>query len=276
VEEELQDPLERMAATARIVFFAGLPGTGKSFFARQLTEHADAAGRIVHLLEWDVVRPIFEATPSGRRYPMRDGVTQPMIRKAAGIWVRQAILNWNELNPTRPNLLIGETPLVGNRFVELVRVHNDRAEDLLTDEATIFAVPIPSAAVRLHLEEERARRSAAEQDDAGGAVPGVMVALWDELVEVSRKLGIPGTRATGSIPYDPVLYERVYRRILSRRRRHVFHVEELSLPGPPRAKIPTREFVPTPDEADLIIRETEARYPRREAVAREMENWYVV
>jgi len=280
VDGEQVDPLEQLAQTARIVCFAGLPGTGKSFFGRKLAELGSARGRNIHLLQWDAVRPAFEASPSGRRYPMQAGVTHPMIRKAAGVWVRQAVLAWHELHPAEMNLLIGETPLVGNRFVELIRRHNDRSEALLASEVCVFAVPVPSAAVRRELEQARAKRSAADGHDLGGAAPAVLEAAWDELVEVSRKLGIPGTGAgTGSLPYDPVLYERVYRRILANRRRQVFHVDELDLvsvaaAGPP--KFTMHPVVPTPDEAELTIRETEARYRRPVALEREMENWYVV
>jgi len=122
VDEERQDPLQQLAQTARIVFFAGLPGTGKSFFIRRLAEFADAAGRRISLLQWDVVRPVFETSPAGRRYPMEDGVTQPMIRKAVGVWVRRAVMGWHELHPTaeqqrllyrwlvdRPGVLTGDS-----------------------------------------------------------------------------------------------------------------------------------------------------------------------
>src|SRR6266478_3460037 len=80
----------------RMVFFAGLPGTGKSLLVHQLTHLADASGRSVHLLQWDVARPVFEASPVGRRYPLAGGVTHPVIRKAAGRWVRQAVAEWSE------------------------------------------------------------------------------------------------------------------------------------------------------------------------------------
>ena len=81
------------------------------------------------------------------------------------------------------------------------------------------------------------------------------------------------------MPYDPVLYERVYRRVLANRRRHVFHVEELepvSVAAGAPPKFAMHDVIPTPDEADLTIRETEARYRRPAALEREMENWYVV
>src|SRR5919201_3102249 len=59
-DRRLADHLDGLAAQ-RMVFFAGLPGTGKSFLVHQLTHLAVARGRRVHLLQWDVARPMFEA-----------------------------------------------------------------------------------------------------------------------------------------------------------------------------------------------------------------------
>ena len=75
----------RTLAAGRMVFVAGLPGTGKSLLAHQLAHVASDAGRQVHLLQWDVARPVFEASPAGRRYPLADGVTHAVIRRAAGL-----------------------------------------------------------------------------------------------------------------------------------------------------------------------------------------------
>jgi MoxR-like ATPase len=58
----------RALAARRMVFVVGLPGTGKSLVVHQLVHVASAAGRAVHLLQWDVARPGFEASPAGRRY----------------------------------------------------------------------------------------------------------------------------------------------------------------------------------------------------------------
>jgi hypothetical protein len=79
--------LEALAGL-RMVFFAGLPGTGKSLFVHQLVHLAQDRGRLVHLLQWDVARPVFEASPAGQRYPVVNGVTHVLIRRAAGLWSR--------------------------------------------------------------------------------------------------------------------------------------------------------------------------------------------
>src|SRR5215467_10104265 len=131
---------ERIRALAgqRMVFFAGLPGTGKSLLAHQLVHLASTAGRRVHLLQWDVARPVFEAIPAGQRYPLVDGVTHPVIRRAVGLWAREALIEWNSRYHEVEHLLVGETPFVGNRFVELARPMDDRAEALLTEPACRF------------------------------------------------------------------------------------------------------------------------------------------
>src|SRR5262245_66591830 len=102
-----------------MVIVAGRPGTGKSRLVHQLVHVASGAGRAVHLLQWDVARPVFEASPTGRRYPLDDGVTHAVIRRAAGLWVRDAVAEWNERYPDAGNLLVGGAPLVGNLFVGL-------------------------------------------------------------------------------------------------------------------------------------------------------------
>jgi hypothetical protein len=60
-----------------VVFFAGLPGTGKSLLVHQLAHLASRNGGTVHLLQWDVARFVFETSPAGRRYPLAEGVTHP-------------------------------------------------------------------------------------------------------------------------------------------------------------------------------------------------------
>jgi hypothetical protein len=78
--------LEALAREGRLVFFAGLPGTGKSLLLHQLAHLAHARGRRLHLLQWDVARPVFEASEAGRRYPLEGGVTHGVIRLAVGRW----------------------------------------------------------------------------------------------------------------------------------------------------------------------------------------------
>jgi hypothetical protein len=116
----------RGLAEQRMVFFAGLPGTGKSLLVHQLTHLAASAGRSVHLLQWDVApglrgecrRPAISARR--RRHP-------PRHQKGGRALARRAVVDWHERNPDPRHLLIGETPFVGNRFAELARRLDDAA-----------------------------------------------------------------------------------------------------------------------------------------------------
>jgi hypothetical protein len=268
-----------LAGAGRCVFFAGLPGTGKSLLIHQLCHLAAAAGRTVHLLQWDTARPAFEASPAGRRYPLRDGVTHEAIRRAAGLWVRGALRRWGDRHPAPGHLLVGETPLVGHRFVELARVLDDGAEPLLGAAATRFVVPVPSREVRRFLETERARRAAAplhprEREDAP---PHVLHDLWRELAGIAPALGVAAAVPAG--PYDPDLYREVYARLLRHRRGEVLHVdtrfptEALSVYD---LAVARREVLPAPEEIAAAIAEVERRYPDGETLRREIERWYLV
>jgi len=265
----------------RMVFVAGLPGTGKSLLTHQISHLAAAAGRTVHLLQWDVARPVLEASPAGRRYPLADGVTHPLIRKAAGLWARRAVVGWNQRCADGRHLLVGETPFVGNRFVELARRIDDDAEPLLAGPGCRFAIAVPSVAVRRFLEAERARRASSplhprEREDAP---PHVLRDLWRELSEVAVRLGVSTALDNTSPPYDPTAYQRVYQAVLRHR-----HAEAVPL----EAILPTEAFsvydfavspldlVPTEAEAAAAIGEAEGRYPDPTALEKEIARWWEV
>jgi hypothetical protein len=262
-----------------MVFFAGLPGTGKSLLVHQLAHQANRDGRIVHLLQWDVARPVFEASPAGRRYPLADGVTHPVIRRAAGLWVRHALVDWRERHPGAEHLLIGETPFVGGRFVELARRLEDAAEVLLTAAASRFVIAVPSADVRRFLETERERRAVSplhprEREDAP---PRVLRELWRDLTEVARRLEI--TPEGHSSPYDPSVYRRVYERVLGHRNVEIaaldviLPIERLSVYD---FAVALRDLVPNQTEAEKFIGEVERRYPDLAALERELGRWWEV
>jgi hypothetical protein len=269
-----------------MVFLAGLPGTGKSLLVHQLAHVARDAGRTIHLLQWDVARPVFEACAAGGRYPPTDGVTHAVIRKAAGLWARRALVGWNERHPDREHFLIGETPLVGNRFVELVQRLGDRAESLLTAPSSRFVVAVPSVEVRRFLEAERERRAAhplhpREREDAP---PGVLRDLWRELLAVARQLGIAAAASAGRVdegrdPYDPAVYQRVYETVLRHRNVEVMALDIIL----PTETLSVYDFamtphalVPTEAEAADLIREVERGRPDPTTVEREIATWWQV
>lgn len=275
----LHGHLARLARTPRMVFVAGLPGTGKSLVIHQLAHLAAEAGRTVHLLQWDVARPVFEASPAGRRYPVIDGVTQPTIRKAVGAWARRAIATWARSFPAAEHMLIGETPLVGDRLMELARRRDDEAEALLADDACRFVITVPSVEVRRHVEAERERRMVAfrhprEREDAP---PHVLRDLWRQLVATASALGIE--RTDPAAPYDPAVYRSVYETLLRHRVTEVLTLDTV-LPTAGMSvydfAVACRDVVPTADDADVAVREIEGRYPDVTAVAREVDAWWAV
>ena len=277
----------------RLVFFAGLPGTGKSLLVHQLAHLADASGRSIHLLQWDVTRPPFETSPAGRRYPPVDGVTHRVIRKAAGLWARHAIARWSERHPEPPHLLIGETPFAGSRFVELAQRLDDPIEPLLAGPSCRFVIPVPSAEVRRFLEAQRERRAAdplhpREREDAP---PHVLRGLWRDLAAVARQMGIAGSdagrvagqesasSADGPPPFDPVAYRRVYEAVLRHRNIEIVALDTIL----PTGKLSVYDFAIAPadlapSEADVeqFIREVERRYAEPAALEREIARWWDV
>ena len=261
----LRQALEALAVDARLVFFAGLPGTGKSLLIHQLAHVAHARGRRIHLLQWDVARPVFEASAAGARYPLEDGATHGVIRLAVGRWARGAVARWHAAHPGVSDLLIGETPFIGHRLVELARPEQGAAEPALAGAWARFVIPVPSRALREHLEAERARRARdpvhpREREDAP---PSVLRDVWREL-------------AGADIAYDPTLYRRAYERLLVHRHAVVLPLES-RLPAAGVSaydfRVATTDLLPSPDEIAAAIRDIETRYPDPGALQREIDGW---
>ena len=268
----------------RMVFFAGLPGTGKSLLVHQLAHLARASGRSVHLLQWDAARPVFEASAAGHRYPLADGVTHPVIRKAAGRWVRRAVTEWSERHPGSEHLLAGETPFVGHRFIELARLLDDPAETLLADRSCRFVIPVPSAEVRRFLEAERERRTAdplhpREREDAP---PSVLHGLWRDLTSVARQMRIAvpvGAGRDDVLAYAPAVYRQVYERLLRHRNVEVVNLDVI---------LPTRQLsvydfaeppiplIPSEAEINECIEAVERDKADVAALEHEIAHWWQV
>jgi hypothetical protein len=232
------------------------------------------------MLQWDVARPVFEASAAGQRYPVVHGVTHGVIRKAAGLWARQAVVQWHQRYPEVGHLLIGETPLVGHRCIELARQCADAAELLL--QMACFVVPVPSRTVRGFLEAERQRRSvrplhAQEREDAP---PQILRDLWRHLACIAPALGVGAALPAfgAEIPYDPLLYQAVYQRLLTQRRVLVLPMDTI-LPTMTLSvydfAVPRRDIVPTMEEVTRFIGEVEAQYPDLEVLQQDIDYWYV-
>jgi hypothetical protein len=255
------------------VFVAGLSGVGKTLLVQQLTLLALAAGRRVHLLQWDVARQAFESPAVLASHPEVDGVTHPAIRKAVGLWAREAVQRWDEEHPDPAHLLIGETPLIGGRLIELARVRSDRAEPLLGGPGTLFLVPAPSREVRRRIEDARADELAnpRHEREAANAAVHLLRAHWLEVVEVATKRGLPG--ALNATDYDPELYAAVYVAVLAGRANQVLPVAEwLPVAGSAyELGSASADLVPNGDEVARTIGQVDAM-PQGE-LHREVADW---
>jgi hypothetical protein len=270
--------LEDLGAAARddrCVFFAGLPGVGKTLLVQQLARLAHGVGRRVHLLQWDVARLAFETPALLSRYPEVDGVTHAALRKAVGVWVRDAVQQWDVSYPEATNLLIGETPLIGNRLIELVRVQDDAAERVLQSARTEFLVPAPSERVRTAIEDARAREMEhpSHAREVANAPVGLVQAQWAQVLEAASLMGFaPRERPTA---YEPGLYAAVYARLLRHRRHRVLFIDDVLVPrGSAYAlEIPVRsELRPGLDDVRKAIAVVE-EWPLDRLVT-EVERWY--
>ncbi|GIX47351.1 MAG: hypothetical protein KatS3mg131_1562 [Candidatus Tectimicrobiota bacterium] len=173
-------------------------------------------------------------------------------------------------------LLIGETPLIGHRFIELARPAEDAAEALLTAKTCCFVVPVPSPPVRRHIEAERRRRSARPRNaqEREDAPPQVLEALWHELWQAAVALGLTAAAPAG---YDPELYQRVYCHVLRHRRVVVLPITQI-LPTAAFSvydyTVPVSFLRPTPQTAAAWIAQVERQYAEDTPLAQVVASWY--
>ncbi len=252
-----------------LVFLAGLPGVGKSLLIQQMTLMAAERGRRVHLLQWDVARQPFE-TP---RYPLQNGATHPLVIKAVGVWSRCAIAAWDAEFCGKGDLLIGEAPLIGGRFMEIVRRADDAAEALLRSERARFVLPVPSREARAAIEAKREQSIAAprHENEAHDAPPDLLRSLWDDLNAVAFRLGL--VDSLESRPYTPAIYRSVYVHLLSNRVLHVLNIGPIL---PPTGSVyegldGLPNLQATPEEAAGILARLETEKPGDGAAA-----WYEI
>ncbi|MCY3833855.1 MAG: hypothetical protein OXG85_12635 [Chloroflexi bacterium] len=227
-ESAIYRALSRLLVEADYVFFAGLPGAGKSLLLQQLALMALADRRQVTLLQWDVARQAFESP----RFPLANGATHPLVIQATGLWLRGALAAWEAAREPAVDLLIGEVPLIGGRMMEIARPAADEAEALLRHERTQFLIPVPSRRVRARIEARRAATIANPQHDneAHDAPPDLLRALWQELLQVAAALGL-GTPSAQDAPYSPDVYAALYRHLLRHRNAQVLPIEQTLRPG---------------------------------------------
>lgn len=250
---------------ARAVFFAGLPGVGKSLLLQQFALMAHENGRIIHSLQWDVTRATFENAPENlAKYPEIDGATQPIMRKAVGMWAREGVHQWHTNHPNTQHLLVGEVPLIGNRLIELVQQKEDDVETLLTDPSTVFFLPVPSKAVRAIIENAREKTIANPQHEKekNDAQPNVLRAMWQDVVQLGYELGLSKSEPAADLTYDPAVYTAVFDHLLQHRNTITLHINDPLTPQGSAYDIDIiqSELSATPADVKRIVHQLETEW----------------
>lgn len=267
---------QKMAAQQRMVFFAGLPGTGKSLLIQQLAVMVQQARRTVHLLQWDVTRGAFETAVILQKYPEIDGVTHPAIRKAVGLWARGAVRRWVD-NYDDSHLLIGEVPLIGNRLIELTQPTTDAAESILSSSDALFVIPAPSQNVRQVIENARAHTIAnpRHEKEKQDAQPNVLQLLWQQVAEIGVQLKLTNGQVGKDVAYDPEVYTAVYQHLLQHRHSHILPIDTVLIPnGSAYAlQINGTELAAASNEVSAIMQQIEQEYSG-DGLETAVANWY--
>ncbi|MBF0277342.1 MAG: ATP-binding protein [SAR324 cluster bacterium] len=266
------------ASRQRIVFFAGLPGVGKSLYIQQFAKIAYQKGRIVHSMQWDVAREPFQSREILDKYPEIEGITHAAIRKAVGIWARTGILNWHKKFADDQHILVGEIPLVGNRLIELVQIHKDEAEPILAHDSTRIFIPVPSRKVRDHIVLRR-RESIAKprhQRESLDAPPAVVNQNWQLIHELAVRLGFT-SKPFKYGDYDAEIYEKSYQYLLQHRNHESLHIDEI-LPMSESVYelgVLASELLATPEEVNEFLSLVEKQFTS-EQLHESISKWYLL
>jgi hypothetical protein len=277
ISSQLYRVLKELAETRRMVFITGLPGVGKSLLIQQLALIAKGLGRQVHLLQYNVAREPFETEPNILKYPEVEGVTDPAIRKAVGLWARTAVHDWHQQHLEPAHLLIGELPLIGNRFIELVEVHDDEVESVLSSESAQFVVPVPSWEVREVIEATRARTIADPQHEREklDAPPNVLQALWEQVNSLARDIRL--TKTNPKTPYNPYIYGGVYQALLQHRHAKLLLIDQVLRPSQSvyEMDVVVSQLQAKPAEVEKFMQQVEQRYTPQ-ALKEAVANWHAI
>ncbi len=212
----------------RMIFVAGLPSSGKSLMLQQLTILAHQAGRRIHSMQWDGARRAFETPEWLAKYPEVNDLTHPGIRKAVGLWVREAVAGWDAANPDPADILIAELPVVGGRFTELMQPHEDAAEPLLAGEGAVFFVPVPSLERRQVITWFRAETFANPRNEQETKDAPIYIVENDWMAARQLHNAWTGTAndAERDAQYDPAIYRAVFERLARFRNLQILDVDQ--------------------------------------------------
>jgi hypothetical protein len=107
----------------------------------------------------------------------------------------------------------------------------------------------------------------------------VLQALWQELVRLAPRLGLTQPAARPPVPYDPVVYQGVYARLLKHRQVRVLPMHTLL----PTTTMSVYDFaiecfplLPRPEDVGRFVRDVAAEYPDAVALQQALAQWYLV
>ncbi|WP_109097671.1 hypothetical protein [Aquimarina sp. AU58] len=277
-EGEIYSILDTVASEAKIVCFTGLPGVGKSLYVQQFAYIALQKNRKISILQWDSARQSFETEQVLKIYPEIDGVTHAGIRKSCGLWSRKAVYDWYQLHKNDNEVLILEAPLVGNRLIELGKKTKDELEPILSSDSTQFILPVPSDELRKLIISKRVNtaKNPNHEMEKADAQPHVLMALYLEICEVGKKLGMK-KQLNENLEYDTSFYESLYRKVL--RERHVktlFVDEAFEVNSVYDVRQKFSKLVPSTEEVSYFISLVREKYPTDEQLEIAVNNWYVL
>lgn len=266
------------ARRCRMVFFTGLPASGKSFLLRQQISIAISLGRRVHIMRWDTGLAAFQTEDILARYPDVSDGTHPLIRKAAGLWGRRALARWLAENTDPTGMIVGEVPIIGNRFSEFIQAQPDQLVPALASEETKFIYPVPTKGLRANLEAIRRSTFANPRnpDEARDAPPSTMELAWRLTCAKAAELGLI-SEANIHSPYEEMIYVRFFEHLLQHRNAIRIGVDTIYSNAGSAHDLDANvlELSASSDEVKYALAEVETTFSA-EAAAREVENWYRV
>ncbi len=229
-------------------------------------------------MRWDTGLAAFQTEDILGKYPDVSDGTHPLIRRAAGLWGRRALARWLEETTDPNDMIVGEIPIIGNRFSEFVQARPDQVEQALASEETTFIYPVPTKNLRANLEAIRRSTFANPRhpDEARDAPPSTMEQAWRLTCVKAAELGLISEADIHS-PYEEMIYVRFFEHLLQHRNAIRIGVDTIFSNAGSAHDLDANvlELSASSDEVKCAIAEVETTFSAEEA-AREVENWYRV
>ena len=216
-DHHLYTQFKKLIEEKRLVVFSGLPGVGKSLYINEFYRLAEDLKVPIDLIQWDVARKAFETDLIKAHFPMGEGVVHNGLKLIAGEWLLRFVKKWLIDNEDSDRMLLVEAPLVGHRFIELVKPVGDTyLESFLSSDQTVVLMPVPTKEVRSAIEESRRKQVDEDAQVWFGAKPSVMQMLWNMTCDIAIELGYD-METRSEYEYDPEVYIWVFNKILKHR-----------------------------------------------------------